>query len=486
MEITNKKYWLEQLMEMEPDKIGFVDKDNQFTYLQIWKFVKEFARSLSNKGIEKNNHVAILSNNSIEFIIVINALWLLGCVPVPLNVRLKINEINKLIEHSQSKAVVNIKTDFNLNKINCANKINYSVEKITGEVNKLHKVEFDKNRSALLMYSSGSTGKPKCVEHSFGNLFESVKAFQKYMEPAEEDIWLASLPFYHIGGFSIITRSLLSKNKIVIPPSFAVKDLIKTFMQEKPSYFSVVSTTMQRLLECRMKKWKSLKAVFLGGGPIPEKLITACLNNNYPIVKVYGSTETASMVTAISAVELKHKPLSVGKALPDVKINIIENSNTSLAKNKTGEIVVEASFIAKKYFNSDKVTNGKIKSKKYFTNDLGYIDEENYLFVQGRKDDVIISGGENIALTEIEQFTQTIDFIDDCATLKITDKTWGESYLLFVSLRKDENETEKFILTKLQERFAGYKLPKRIYVVSTIPRNQLGKIKKQELKKLLS
>ncbi len=483
MKITNKKYWLEQLMEAKPDKIGFVDKGKQFTYLQIWKLVKDFAVSLSNKGIKEKNHVAILSNNSIEFIIVVNALWLLGAVPVPLNIRLRPNEINKLLIHSESNFIIKINSKINFDKIRCDNKIDFSLN-VKIKSGKINFVKFDKNRTAVLMYSSGSTGNPKCVQLSFNNLFSSFESFKKFIQCSPKDIWIASLPFYHIGGFSIITRSLLCANKIIFPKSFSNDDIAFVIEKENPTYLSLVSTTMKRLLDNNIKPNRNLKALFLGGGPITEKLITECLNNNYPIVKVYGSTETASMVTAISKKELNGKPFSVGKPLQNVKIEIKKENESK--KTKSGEIVVCSGSVAEGYFNFSENLHSKIVNNKFFTGDYGWLDKEGYLYVEGRKDDIIISGGENIVLTEIEQFVQTIDFVEECATLKIPDKTWGESYLLFVALNKDDKSNEKNVLSKLKEKFAGFKLPKKIYIVSTIPRNQLGKVKKQELKKLLS
>ena len=486
LQITNNEHWLEQQVKKNANKIVAEKSGEKYSYSEILEITKKVAALFYEKGISQNNHVAILSNNSIEFLIVVNALWLLGSVPVPINLRLKHDEINKLILHSECTAVVNINTSIELERINCKNKIDFFLP-LSTESKKNATIDFQKRRTALLMYSSGSTGMPKCVELTFENLYSSVESFQAFTNSTDKDIWLASLPFYHIGGFSIITRSLLIGNKIVIPESFSVKDLLKVFNESKPSYFSVVPTVMDRLLSENIKPWNNLKAVFIGGGPVSEKLVTGCIKTNWPIVKVYGATETASMVTAINANELKRKPASAGKPLKNVKIKIIDGTGTEQPIGLKGEIVIEANSVAKGYFNSD---NNKIEEKKYFTNDSGSIDSDGYLYVYGRLDDTVISGGENFNLNEIKEYVKSLDIIEDCATLKVLDKTWGESYLLIVEAKAKRGKVnseiiEKNILNGLKANIAKYKHPKKIILINKIPRNELGKLNIVELKKII-
>ena len=480
---TKKSYWLQQQAEINPNKIAIQEQEKKLTFLELFNTVIKAISYLKSNQIKEKENVAILSNNSIEFIIIVNALWLLGAVPVPINIRLKHSEISKLIKHSKSTAVVNINTNMDLEEIECKRKITFSSFEFLGLNQITATDDFIENSTALLMYSSGSTGMPKCVELTFDNLYTAASSFKDYTNCLSQDVWLASLPFYHIGGFSIITRSLINGNKIVIPKSFSVKDLSACFKETKPSYFSVVPTVMQRILDSKIKSWQTLKAVFIGGGPVPEEIISLGIKNNWPIVKVYGSTETSAMVTAIDLIGLKEKPLSAGRPLKNVTIEIVDESKRKLQNGKVGEIVVESDSIAKQYFNNN--GNSKIKNGKFYTNDLGYLDEDGFLFIEGRKDDIIISGGENVSLIEIEEIVKKIDVVNDCTTLKIKDKTWGESYFLIISVSKNEKRIKEIISKKLKETFAKYKHPKDIYILNKIPRNELGKVMKEKIKKLL-
>ena len=484
IDINSKKHWLQQQAEINPNKIAVEYSGEKFTFAGLFNVVARTAYSLEEKKIKKNIHVAILSNNSIEFFIVVNALWLLGAVPVPLNTRLKEKEISKLIKHSGCKVFININANVDMEKVECKRKINFpSLQTLTSK-QIANPEEFGKNNTALLMYSSGSTGNPKCVELTFENLYSATVAFNAYINCVSKDIWLASLPFYHIGGFSIITRALINGNKVVIPKSFSVKDLLKSFNETKPSYFSVVPTVMQRIFDSKIKPWANLKTVFIGGGPVPEKLIDFGIEKKWPITKVYGSTETSAMVTAIGINELKDKPFSVGKPLHNVSIEIINENKNIVQNREIGEVVIESESVAKQYLNYN--GNSKIVDKKFYSNDLGYIDEEGFLFIKGRKDDMIISGGENINLTEIEEYIKTIDIVKDCTTLKIEDITWGESYILIVSVSNNKNSFKEIIANKLKGNFAKYKHPKDIFVIDKIPRNELGKVMKGKIKELLA
>jgi O-succinylbenzoic acid--CoA ligase len=481
LRINNNNHWLKKQAKKNPGKIALEKAGEKLSFLQLYDISKATAIFLHENGIRENDNIAILSGNSVEFVIVVNALWLLGSVPVPINIRLKQKEINNLISHSGSVAVLNLGTDIDSAGLKCEIKIDFNFDEITHQ-KKIKEIEFRKNKTALLMYSSGSTGMPKCVEHTFENLFYSVKSFLSYTQSTKDDIWLASLPFYHIGGFSVLTRSLLIGNCVVIPQSFSATGLKKTFDKNKPAYFSVVPTMMKRLLEKRIKPWKELKNVFIGGGPVSEKLINECLQNKWPVVKVYGSTETASMVTAISGKELTKKPSSAGKPLLNVTVKIIDEVGKELPVKKKGEIVIYAKSVAKGYFNSE---SNNIKKKKYFTNDLGSLDENGFLYVYGRKDDIIISGGENFNLNEIEEYVKTLDIIEDCATLKVIDDTWGESYILIVAANVKSKKLKENILNELKTNIAKYKHPQKIVFVNKIPRNELGKLNIDLLKKII-
>ena len=478
--ISNKKHWLLEQAKKYPTKIALQDDEFILTYSQLLKYTINAAHHFKTIGIKSSNHISITSNNSIEFVISVNALWLLEAIPVPINLKLNPVEIEKLVLHSKSKLLLNINNVVDTSKIQFENIFSITLDNFTNHQTSFQEEVFNINNIALMMYSSGSTGNPKCVQLTFSNLFVSSKSLQSHIAQKTNDVWLASLPFYHIGGFSIITRSLLWGSTIAFTKSLSIEEMINSFTKYKPTYFSIVPIMLKKMLDENVKPWKELKSVFVGGGPLKTKDIIKAIEIGFPLIGVYGSTETSSMVTAVMEKELFKKLNCAGKPIPGNRISIIGSKGLPLEKRKIGEIVISSKSVASSYFNYSTISGSKIVNQKFYSNDLGYLDEEGNLFLVGRKDDMIISGGENINLNEIENYVKSLDDITDCTTTKVKDEKWGESYVLFIAQKvKGENAKEK-ILDRLKENFSNFKQPKSVCFVDDLLRNELGKIDKRK------
>ncbi|MEE9432117.1 MAG: class I adenylate-forming enzyme family protein [Melioribacteraceae bacterium] len=485
--ISNKNHWLLEQAKKHPIKIALQDDEFILTYSQLLKYTINAARHFKTIGIKSNDHISITSNNSIEFVITINALWLLGAVPVPLNLKLNPIEIEKLVLHSKSKILLNINNAVDTSKILFQNISSITLDDFTNHQASFQEEVFNINNIALMMYSSGSTGTPKCVQLAFNNLFESAKSLQNLISEATNDVWLASLPFYHIGGFSIITRSLLWGCTIAFTKSFCIEEMINSFTKYKPTYFSIVPTMLKKMLDQNVKPWKELKNIFIGGGPLNRNDIMKAVDLGFPLIGVYGSTETTSMVTAVMGKELFVQSGCAGRPLPGNTIEIVDNERITLEKMKIGEIgeiVISSKCVASSYFNYSVTSDSKILNQKFYSNDLGYFDENDNLFLVGRKDDMIISGGENFNLNEIESYTKSLSNISDCITIKTKDEKWGESYVLFITLNEKSKKVEERILDSLKNKFPNFKQPKSINFVDDLLRNELGKIDKKRLMEL--
>lgn len=474
----NKNHLLEYQSHINPNKIGLQTDLKKYTYLEIFEWSKKAAEYFSQKGIKKNHHVSIYSDNNFEFVIAINALWFLGAIPIPLNIRLKENEIEKLLIHSQASFLIVIKKVLNFDFIGVKQTVAFSHKNINS-INTIDRIEkFNPKNIAVMIYSSGSTGDPKLAQLSFNNLYSSFISANSFINHNEKDKWLATLPFYHIGGFSIITRSFIAGTILSIPKSLKEVELIKSFNRFHPSLISMVPTQLKRLLDNKIRPWKQLRIIFIGGGPANEKLIQQAIDNNYPIVIVYGSTETSSMVTFCSTENIVKNGISAGKPLENVKIEIVNSEDVELPKNEIGKIVIKSKSVADSYLNS--LEPKSIRNGKYYSNDLGKVDDNGNLHIIGREDDIIISGGENISLSEIKNLISDKFSFNNFTTLAIKDKKWGQSYLLIIEAEKSviiKNEVEKV----LKSNIGKYKLPKKIIFMNEIPRTELGKIKKNEL-----
>jgi len=476
--ILNNSYWLKQQSENIPNRIAIIDDNKKYTFKEIYELSQKASTFFHDKGIQQGNHVAIISQNNIEFFITVNALWFLNAIPVPLNIRLNNREILKLIAHSESSFL--IISENKSEEIKYEKTISISLATLLRTKDNRLENRFDPNNIALMMYSSGSTGSPKCVQITFENLYESCKSVDGFINHTIDNVWLASLPFYHIGGFSILSRILIVGCSFVLSNSISNNLFIENIINFEPSLISLVPTMLKDLIDTNIRPWEKLRIAFLGGGPIDDDQIRKAIENNWPIATVYGSTETSSMVTVSSTENLKTHGLSVGETLDGVIINIVDEGNNIVPNGKIGEIVVTSKSVGSGYFNSPEVFSLKFSDGKYYTGDLGKIDENGNLHIIGRKDDMIISGGENINLNEIENYVKLLDQVSDCTTIKVKDNKWGESYILLIELDEKKESTRKKVLGELKKYISNFKQPKSTHFVNVIYQNELGKVDKNK------
>jgi len=445
------------------DSIAIIFNDKNINYSELQKRILDTSHFLLLNDINDNDKVIILSNNSIDFIILVFSLWNIGAIPVPVNPNFTEYEINKIIEQVQPKKIL---IEENLNREISSNDIikfpfNFTVRNISD------KILIDNNKTALIIFSSGSSGKVKGIKLSYNNLINSAESQIKFLDLNKENKYLASLPFYHIGGFSIITRTLFSGGTIIIPNSIKNEDIITAIKKHKPDSISLVPTQLKRLLEKKFKPSVNLKNILIGGSLIDSGLVNEAVKKGWEIIKVYGSTETCSFVAAqrVNSKNLNSK--SVGTVFGENKIKIIDN-----------KIAIKGKSVMQGYFNQQ----ADFSDDGYFiTEDIGYLNDNYELIVEGRKDDIIISGGENISLKEIEYYVNKFEKIKDFAVIGIKDKEWGEIVAVIV-VSKNNN---LFLLNDLNEFLSGYlvryKLPKKIFFVDEIPRNEMGKVLRNEL-----
>lgn len=479
--LSNQIEWLSEQVDINPDSPFVISSDGTISLRELNELVKIAASFLRNKGIGEGGKVAILSENNFNFIIIVLALWKLNSTPIPINVRLTSIEIEKFLLHSGSKHICihsDIKSNYQLSGNYTPSYFPFEdAVKISEAENK-----FDPNRTALILYTSGSTGEPKGVELTFKNLFESAKAADTIINHSKSDCWMASLPFYHIGGFSIITRSLLAGTPIVIPDSLQTEIVRKSIMKYKPTLISLVPTMLKRLMVAGAKGNKYFRHVFIGGGPAESALLNNAIQLGWPLVKVYGSTETSSMVTALATDDFNSKPDSAGLPIGENTISIFGNTGRMLEENLTGEIGIKGPSVMKGYLKE----KAPMKEDYFLSGDMGYIDADGYLFITGRKKDMIISGGENVNIQEIENVILRFPEVVETAVFGIDDRDWIEAVAAAVVFKNVEGTEIIELQNFLRKNLPSFKIPKRILVLDEIPKNEMGKINRNELKKLIS
>jgi O-succinylbenzoic acid--CoA ligase len=457
----------------------FIISNDVLSYGDFTVRVSQHALYLYESGIRENNVVPVISSGNPFFLISVFALWKIGAIPALINIRLTKQETDSLFEFIKPGFVLAQSGNFFFH--GC--RIIYGTgapELITF----LPAAQNDINRTALIIFTSGSTGKPKGVEITYGNLITSAEQANKFLQVKKNGSWLASLPFYHIGGFSIVVRALLNGSPVIIPASQSADDLCKTIEVHKPAYISLVSTQLKRLLELNCSNISGISKMLLGGGSIDEELITAAIKGGLNIIKGYGSTETSSFVAALDCNKI-NKRLSSGIPVGGNKIIIADAIGNELPRLSEGEILIKGETIAKGYYKNQEATADKFVNGYFHSGDIGYMDEEGYLFVVARRTDLIISGGENINPHEVQMEILKHPDIIEAVVIGIEDKTWGQTPAAVIVTKNNIQITTAELKQFLKDKLAGYKIPTTVRIIKEIPKTPLGKIQIDKLKSLL-
>lgn len=438
------------------------------TYKHLFELSDKISRSINSILLTEQKYVPVLSSNSSEFIIITIALWNSGLVPVPLNIRWTEKEISDVIFNNNFEIILfegefsDRLSSLSINKLSFDDLFNINSESFQKRF----------NDEAVVIFTSGSSAQPKGVVHTFDSLVNSILNGSKILNQNIGDRWLASLPFYHIGGFQIICRALSSGCEIIIPTDLRIESIKKSINKFKPTHISLVAAQLKRLIEENTLPAQTLKMSLIGGGFSEDNLLLEAARKGWNPVRVYGSTETASFVTAAKAEEIISKPDTAGRAVENVKIKI----------SSEGEIHISTKSLFKNYLNDEKARDEKIENDFFHSGDLGKIDADEYLFVEARRTDLIVSGGENINPIEVENALLKIPYIKEACVFPIQDEHWGQ--IAAAALVTDGIIDEEYLKNELKKNLAAFKIPKKFFFIDRLPKTSLGKIERDKIRKM--
>jgi len=465
---------------MTTNSIVIIDDEERITFSDLHNLINGTAKYFLNNGVKSHEYIPILSDNSLQYVVTIFALWKISAIPVPINTRLRDEEVLSIVNIVGCSKIIK-SSEFNefLSEFP-------SIEMKIESKSKLlqNRNGANLNDTAVIIHTSGTSGKPKGVEITNNNLFQSYLSETKEFHYSSSDCFLASLPFYHIGGIAIINRALLSGGTLVVPRSLKQNDIVDSMLENNPSIISLVPTVIKRLIDSGASPNRNLRHLFLGGGASDDKLISAAFKNGWPVVKVFGSSETTAMVTACYGEELEQHPSSAGKSLDGVEIKILDETKKNINVKMVGEIAIKSPTIAKGYLNNELNWNDKIHDGYYLTGDYGYLDEDDKLFVVARRADLIVSGGENINPREIEKLINEQSAVSESFVFPIENEEWGQIPVAIILLKKDFTLERNKIIADLKLRLASFKIPKKIVFAKEIPKTEMGKVNIEEIKRL--
>ena len=456
--------WLRYGAEHYPNRICI----NEYTYNDIYRGVVHVARKLELLGASR---IAILSDNSVMMAIYVLATMVVHKELLLLNVHLKPKEIkNQLAQLDVTTVLHSVERREQLpNSISTI--VFESLEHILSDVEADDTFDwtFEDRDIAAIMNTSATTGQFKSVPLRWGQIRAHVQASKEVLGKTEQDNWLIVLPLFHVSGLSILLRSLYNGTAVTILPKYDEAQVLKLIESENINMMSLVPTILTQL-EPSITHHK-LRVILLGGEFIPMALIDACEKKSLPIYKTYGMTETFSQSVTFSVLDYPHKRDSVGKPLPGMQVRIDKPDADGVGEiHLTGPMVMTG-YIDKEPIDSD-----------LNTDDIGYVDEDGFVYILNRRKDLIISGGENIYPKELEDLVYTLPSVKECAVVPVPDPKWGQVPALFVAFHDGESMTADAILSFMTKSLAKYKVPKYVKILPALPRNGTGKIVRNELR----
>ncbi|WP_187998699.1 o-succinylbenzoate--CoA ligase [Listeria marthii] len=464
MDMTN---WLQKRVRLSPNETALVFEGKEETFAEISEAVERIAGKLFARGIRKDEMVALLGKNDRMTFLLIHALQQLGAVTLFLNNRLTKKEIAFQLANAEVQQV--IMADSFADKV--ATGISYTELQQTDYIAPALIEIWDLSRVASVMYTSGTTGQPKGVMQTYENHWWSAVASALNLGLTEKDSWLCAVPIFHISGLSIMMRSVIYGIPVYLEEHFDEEKITQLLESGQVSTISVVTSMLERLLKIHGGSYHpNLRTVLLGGGPASKTVLEICKQRDIPIVQSFGMTETASQIVTLPPKDALTKIGSSGKALFPAEVKIADD----------GEILLKGPSITPGYLHNDAATNAAFVDGWFKTGDIGYLDEEGFLFVLERRSDLIISGGENIYPTEIEHVIATYEAVKEVAVVGKSDDKWGSVPVAFIVAEQIFDETE--LRTICQTNLASFKIPKQITIVDNLPKTASGKIQRNKLK----
>ena len=456
--------WLRYGAKHYPNRICI----NEYTYNDIYRSVVHVARKLEPLQASR---IAILSDNSVMMAIYVLATMVVHKELLLLNVHLKPKEIkNQLAQLDVTTVLHSVERREQLpNSISTI--VFESLERILSdeEADDTFDWTFEDRDIAAIMNTSATTGQFKSVPLRWGQIRAHVQASKEVLGKTEQDNWLMILPLFHVSGLSILLRSLYNGTAVTILPKYDEAQVLKLIESENINMMSLVPTILTQF-EPSITHHK-LRVILLGGEFIPMALIDACEKKSLPIYKTYGMTETFSQSVTFSVLDYPHKRDSVGKPLPGMQVRIDKPDADGVGEiHLTGPMVMTG-YIDKEPIDSD-----------LNTDDIGYVDEDGFVYILNRRKDLIISGGENIYPKELEDLVYTLPSVKECAVVPVPDPKWGQVPALFVAFHDGESMTADEIVSFMTKSLAKYKVPKYVKILPDLPRNGTGKIVRNELR----
>jgi len=508
---------LNKALKFFPEKEAIVCGKERWTYRQFYNRVRGLSCCLRDRGVGKGDKVALLHPNCHYFLEAYYAITQLGAISVPINYRLAPGETAYIVNDSESKVMI---SDPMFEK---------QVDSIRGEVPGIKKIIWtgqgrkavdprDENyedavgladsRSlsdtdttdddvAQIYYTSGTTGRPKGVMLSHKNVATHALGTVAELHLTDSDVWIHVAPLFHLADAWATWAITLVGGTHVLVREFDSKTVFETIEREKVTITNLIPTMLNLMVnhpDVGKYSYRSLRALLSGGAPIAPEVVRKIVETfQCDYVQTYGMTETSPYLTlSILKEHLKKLPYEdqlrfkskTGREFIGVQLKVVNEKGEEIKadEKEVGEIIVKGDIVTKGYWKLPDETAKAIRDGWLFTGDMAVIDGEGYVTIVDRKKDMILTGGENVYSTEVENILYMHPAILECAVVGVPDEKWGEAVKAIVVLKPHQKATDQEIIQFCKDRIAHYKAPKSIDFMDVLPKTGSGKIQKRELR----
>ena len=484
---------------------ALIDNGGMRTWSELDERVNRLAHALRGVGLTRGERVAILLGNCAEYFEIYFACARAGLVAVPLNHRLTIDEMGQILQHAEPRLIVVGLADaqraaaltLRVGSIrdrwviggSTADGYEATLAAASKEPLPREGVESD---TFAIFFTSGTTGLPKGAMVSHRNL--AANAFNQFVADGSraDDINLVATPIYHMGAvFMAVTYMMLGCTQVILR-QFSAAAWLEAVGRYRASVSLLVPTMINSVLNepsVGEQDLSSLRLIFYGGGPMPPAVLERTLRTlRCGFTQGYGLTETLEVTFLVASdhvldgTELQRRRLSsAGREAIGAEVRIVDGADRDVAAFVVGEILVRSLSVIAGYWRQPDLTAKTMRAGWFCTGDLGYLDEDRYLFVVDRKTDMVVTGGVNVYTKEVEAVLYRHPNVREAAVFGIADDEWGEKLIAAVSVDRG-GVSESELIEFCRDKLAGFKRPKRVIFLSQLPKNASGKILKRELK----
>lgn len=475
------------------ESIAIIDSLETYTYKELHEKSKRISNKLISSGLSCSKVVGILLDNSCLYAVAYFGVLYSDKTIAPFNPQLTVNELANEVKYCECDVLITSKKYYekassllgNL-EFKCSILFidtldflsNNSVIKLsTFHQNKLNDVP-------IILHTSGTTNKPKRVMLTDFNLISNIKSNIESLNINNKDIVLIALPMYfgYCNTAQFLSHLYLGAKVVIMDYVFTPRKFFELTSNYKITNFTAVPTMLvliDRYSTKRFDQLKTLKFICFGGGIISIEILKRLIKNfpKIDFIQTYGQTEASPRITLANYSLVPNKIGSVGKEIPNVKVEIISNDGNELAPNNNGQLVIQGPNVMKGYYKNDVETEKTIVEKRLFTGDIGYRDEEGFIYITGRLKNIVICGGINIYPEEIESVVMEIDGVCEARISGQKDKLLGEIPVLDVVTTVNVSEQE--IIMYCRSKLSNYKLPRKINFVDAFEKTYNGKLKRR-------